>query len=338
MQSQARIGFDIASAVWQGKRETQEDALAVDAPLGTDLGLVVLADGMGGHAAGDVASTIVVTEVFADLKLRSAGFASTPESLTETLQGAAAAANRCVAAHVAANPGTEGMGATLVALVARDNALRWISIGDSPLFLWRDGRLTQLNEDHSLAPQIDYMVQSGQMDAEIGAAHPDRNCLTSVLMGREIERIDCPDTAFALRPDDVVVVASDGLQFLSNAAMTALLSELGPKSSAEIAAVLLNAVAALADPHQDNVAFAVLQGRAGAGRRSAPPRRQAGRRDTGREATMRQDQFEVNADAEARAPSAAATRTGTRIAPRWPGFAALSRRLRHQAEPGEVLE
>ncbi|MCR8725025.1 PP2C family protein-serine/threonine phosphatase [Frigidibacter sp. ROC022] len=337
MQSQARTGFDIASAVWLGKRETQEDALAIDAPLGSDIGLVVLADGMGGHAAGDVASTIVVTEVFADLKLRSAGFAESPETLTDTLRNAADAANRCVAAHVAANPGTEGMGATLVALVAQGNALHWISVGDSPLFLWRDGKLTQLNEDHSLAPQIDYMVESGQMDAEVGATHPDRNCLTSVLMGREVDRTDCPDTAFALRPDDIIVVASDGLQFLSNDAISALLAELGPMSSADIASVLLEAVQALADPHQDNVSFAVLQSRAGAVRRAHAPRRRLGRRKAARGKAGQEAKGLLATMAESPGTAADAP-AAMKSTTRWSGLTALTRRLRSGDNTREALE
>ena len=65
--------FDVASAICQG-RDYQEDAIVTDFPFGSDSGVVVLADGMGGHAAGDVASKIVVTEVFSELKFESANF------------------------------------------------------------------------------------------------------------------------------------------------------------------------------------------------------------------------------------------------------------------------
>ncbi len=66
--------FDVASAICQGGRDYQEDAIVTDFPFGADSGVVVLADGMGGHAAGDVASKIVVTEVFSELKFESANF------------------------------------------------------------------------------------------------------------------------------------------------------------------------------------------------------------------------------------------------------------------------
>ena len=67
--------FDVASAICQGGRDYQEDAIVTDFPFGMDSGVVVLADGMGGHAAGDVASKIVVTEVYSELKFQSANFA-----------------------------------------------------------------------------------------------------------------------------------------------------------------------------------------------------------------------------------------------------------------------
>ena len=65
------IRYDVASVLNRGHRDYQEDALATDFPLGADFGYAVLSDGMGGHAAGDVASKIVVTEVFSELKFQS---------------------------------------------------------------------------------------------------------------------------------------------------------------------------------------------------------------------------------------------------------------------------
>ncbi len=192
----AAMRFDVASALSIGSRETQEDALVTDFAEGAPFGFAVLADGMGGHAAGDVASKIVVTEVFSDLKLRSDDGAFAAE-VPQALRAATSAANACIEAYVQSNPASRGMGATLVALVCRGDRLNWISVGDSPLYLWRDGQLSQLNEDHSLAPQIDYLVRSGRMDPETGRNHPDRNCLTSVLGGRAIERIDCPEDVAA---------------------------------------------------------------------------------------------------------------------------------------------
>ncbi|MGC1488404.1 MAG: protein phosphatase 2C domain-containing protein [Albidovulum sp.] len=251
--------FDVASAICQGGRDYQEDAIVTDFPAGTDIGVTVLADGMGGHAAGDVASKIVVTEVFSDLKFESANFAEFEAEIPRYLTHAAANANASVREHVMENPNTQGMGATLVAIVMVENRMYWMSIGDSPLYHMRGGKLRQLNEDHSMAPQIDFMVKSGILTAEAGKDHPDRNCLTSVILGDRVAKSDCPNRAFKLEVGDIVVVSSDGLQYLEEPKIQKILHKYRRRKSAEIAEHLLAAINELADPDQDNVSFAVIK-------------------------------------------------------------------------------
>ena len=262
MRPSPKIQFDVASGISQGRRAYQQDAIIIDFAIGADLGFAVLADGMGGHLAGDVASKIVVTEVFSELKLQSGNQQAFEDNVTDILLEAARAANECVHGHTLANPETSGMGTTLVAPVFIRNRLFWISIGDSPLFLYRDGVLKQLNEDHSMAPQIDYMVESGVIPAESGKNHPDRNCLTSVLIGSEIARIDCPTDPLELFDGDVLIVASDGLQFLSNEQIEQTLNDNSTKNSSDIAETLLADLEELGDPEQDNVSFCVIKIRA----------------------------------------------------------------------------
>jgi len=259
MRPSPDIQYDVASAISQGRRDYQEDAIIADFPLGSEVGFVVLADGMGGHAAGDVASKIVLTEVFSELKLQSGDRDEFEGNVSDILLDAALTANECVNGHVNANPHTAGMGTTLLAPVFFSDSLSWISIGDSPLFLFRGGRLSQLNEDHSMAPQIDLMVSSGMLGAEAGANHPDRNCLTSVLIGDEIPRIDCPKAPIKLLNGDVLIAASDGLQFLSNGQIESALVHNADKSSQEISEILLGALESLGHPDQDNISFSVIK-------------------------------------------------------------------------------
>jgi len=207
--------YDVASALCQGGRDYQEDAIVTDFPFGSDSGVVVLADGMGGHAAGDVASKIVVTEVYSELKFQSANFHEFEKDIPT------------------------------------------MSIGDSPLYLMRGGKLRQLNEDHSMAPQIDFMVQSGLLDAEVAKNHPDRNCLTSVILGDRVAKSDCPTDPFGLEIGDIVVVSSDGLQYLDEPVIQKILHKYRRRKSAEIAGHLLEAIERLADVDQDNVSFAL---------------------------------------------------------------------------------
>lgn len=255
----AKTRYDVASAISIGRRDCQEDAIIADFPQGAEHGFVVLADGMGGHAAGDIASKIVVTEVFSELKLQSGDPGQFEGNITRILRNAASVANECVLSHATSYPRTNGMGATLLAPVLLKDRLYWISVGDSPLFLFRDGHLSQLNEDHSLAPQIDHMVRSGLMPEERGRNHPDRNCLTSVLIGLDIPRVDCPEEPVALKAGDIVVAASDGLQFLGNDQIAEILDGHTSSTSAEITAALMQRIETLGDPDQDNVSFSVIR-------------------------------------------------------------------------------
>ena len=251
--------FDVSSALCKGQRRYQEDAIIVDFARGARTGIAVLSDGMGGHAAGDIASKIVVTEVFSELTLQRTETDAFERDITTILHEAALAANECLRDHVQAYPETRGMGATLVAAVVINRNLYWISIGDSPLFLFRRGVLTQLNEDHSMAPQIDFMAKSGLIAAEEAACHPDRNTLTSVLFGGHIPKIDCPTEPVGLEDGDLLIVASDGLQFLTDAQLTSVLRQNRQRTSAEIADTLLDELVKLEDPDLDNVSFSVVK-------------------------------------------------------------------------------
>ena len=252
--------FDAASALALGSRAHQEDAVIADFPVGSEIGLVVLSDGMGGHAAGDIASKIVMTEVFCELKFQS-GTPATLENgqIPGVLRDALEGANACLAAHIGENPDARGMGATLVAAVFHEDRLNWISVGDSPLYLYRGGVLRQLNEDHSMAPQIDLMADTGLIDSATARDHPDRNALTSVMCGQDIARIDCPQDPFALQDGDVVIAASDGLQFVDDNRIASILAANRAASSAELARIFLEEIARLDDPEQDNTSMAVVR-------------------------------------------------------------------------------
>lgn len=251
--------YDVASGLTQGGRDYQEDAIVTDFPFGMDSGVAVLADGMGGHEAGDVASKIVVTEVYSELKFRSATFAEQEQHIPDCIITATTGANSTVREYVKSNPDAHGMGATLVALVFVENRMFWMSVGDSPLYILRDGRLQQLNEDHSLAPQIDFMVEQGLLSADAAKNHPDRNCLTSVIMGQKIPKSDCPSRPFELKLGDIILLSSDGLQYLGNEKLQKILHRYRRRKSAEIAGHLLEAIAELNDPDQDNVSFSVIK-------------------------------------------------------------------------------
>ena len=254
-----KLRFDDASAISKGARDYQEDAFISDFSNGADMSFAVLADGMGGHAAGDIASKIVVTEIFSELIFRRGDANGAHQNIPAVLRNATQSANECLRAHVESDRETAGMGATLVSCVVVADALYWISIGDSPLFLFRDNTLSQLNEDHSLGPHIDMMVRSGMMSAAEGENHPERCVLTSVLSGQEIPQIDCPSDSLRLRAGDTLIIASDGLQFLANDKIAQILRERPLCRSGEVADALMDALGVLNDPDLDNVTLSVIQ-------------------------------------------------------------------------------
>lgn len=267
--------FDTATAQAIGQRHCQEDAVIASFPLGCPSGFAVLADGMGGHAAGDVAASIVLTGMVSEILCATAGAGLLENDVPAALRAAALAADEGLRVRVRAEPALRGMGATLIAALVVDDGLWWISIGDSPLFLFRDGRLRQLNADHSLAPRIDLMLARGMIDADTARNHPDRNVLTSALFGGEIALIDCPSKALLLAPSDIVIAASDGLQFLTDARIGAILAGLPDAPAADLAAAFLAELACLDDPEQDNASVAVIRvmPRRGAHARTVPLRR-----------------------------------------------------------------
>ncbi len=251
--------FDVASALDRGGRDYQEDSLVSDFAVGDDCGIVVLADGMGGHSAGDLASKTVVTEVYSELKFHSDMFFDHAEHLPQLMLSAITNANDCVRDAMNENSEARGMGSTVVAAVMAGSRMYWSSVGDSPLYHYRGGNLEQVNEDHSMAPQIDAMVAAGAIRPEDAKTHPDRNCLTSAVAGGKIPRMDNRGLALELKAGDIVVVSSDGLQFLEDKQIAKIITRNRRKPSADIANALLQAVKGLDDPEQDNISFAVVK-------------------------------------------------------------------------------
>jgi PPM family protein phosphatase len=220
----------------RGSRPYQEDSWLVHT-MGDGTLVAVIADGMGGHAGGAVASKLVV-EAF--LKAVRAG-----RPLGDGLEDA----NAAVRNGAAGNSELAGMGATLVAALARDDEVRWISVGDSPLYLVSDGKLERLNADHSLAPQIDAMVGRGMITAEEAANHPGRHTLREAVMGEPLSLID--EGSRKLGADAKLLLCSDGVESLGHAAIAAYATK--PVHS------LIRAVLAVGTPHQDNVTVIKLE-------------------------------------------------------------------------------
>lgn len=220
----------------QGARPYQEDSWRL-ATLGDGSLLAVVADGMGGHAGGAVASRLAV-EAFVDAVEQGGGL---PDGLNE--------ANVAVGKGTVGHPELNGMGATLVAAHLRGDEVRWISVGDSPFYLIEGGQISRLNADHSMAPQIDALVARGMLTEEEAEHHPGRHTLREAVMGEPLTLID--KGSRRLGPDAKLLICSDGVQSLKT---EQILAQASLPADRIIAAVL-----AVAKEHQDNITVVKLE-------------------------------------------------------------------------------
>ena len=224
----AMNAFDGRFAALQitGKRDKQEDSFRLldVRDLGLDEGehaLLLVADGMGGHVGGKKASDLLCKTFVREYKEypRASG------SIVDRLHHCLREANEAIAEEVKKNPALASMGSTLVAAVVTSEGLHWISVGDSPLWLFRAGKLERLNADHSMKSELDELVAEGRMTAEEAKQDPRRNWLNSAVMGDEIYLIDVPSQPVAIKKGDLVVLASDGLLTLNDQEIAEILKK-----------------------------------------------------------------------------------------------------------------
>jgi protein phosphatase len=248
------VAFEYASRASQGARSYQEDAATVragGAGQGSEALTAVLADGMGGHAGGALASS-TACRVFLESYMASAG--DVPARLDDALRRANAAIGGCVEE----NPALDGMGCTIIGTVFGPAGIEWVSVGDSPLFLLRQSEIVALNEDHSLAPEIDKLAATGRMTWEDAKADPRRHFLRSALTGADMDLIDRSHRPLALEPGDVVILASDGIHTLSEPDILRVATENAARGPEAVADALLAAVNAAGDIYQDNTTVVVV--------------------------------------------------------------------------------
>ena len=161
--------------------------------------LLALADGMGGHAAGEIASQFVVAAL-ARLDEDEPG-----QNLTAALTRALTVGNEAIAAHVEAHPETEGMGCTATALLFDGRRMGLIHVGDSRAYLLRDGTLSQITKDDTF---VQSLVDRGELSADEAHTHPRRSLILKALTGEPVEPTAVIREA---RVGDRYLLCSDGL-------------------------------------------------------------------------------------------------------------------------------
>lgn len=188
-------------------RDNNEDACGGFVPEDTAVleqkgALFVVADGMGGHRGGEIASGIAVRTI------GESYYASEEASPGAALVAALGAANAAIFEEASADATLLGMGTTCTALAIRGGQAFVGHVGDSRAYLLRGGEIGQITHDHSLVGE---MVRSGIISDEDARTHPKRNVITRSLGVQDSVEADTLETPLALEPGDTFVLCSDGL-------------------------------------------------------------------------------------------------------------------------------
>lgn len=194
-----------AAATHPGRRRASNEDAWCARP---DLGLYIVADGMGGHVAGEVASRLAVDTVEAAIASGDAGpdapaDATPPERRLKSAFEQAAAA---IALQSARNPRLKGMATTASAVLIAPDGSGIGHVGDSRVYLWRDAFLQQLTHDHSWVAE---QVSLGLMTAAEARQHPWRNVVTRALSANDAPHVEL--SPLHLQPGDRLLISSDGL-------------------------------------------------------------------------------------------------------------------------------
>ncbi|MCX7568426.1 Stp1/IreP family PP2C-type Ser/Thr phosphatase [Tumebacillus sp. DT12] len=182
-------------------RQLNEDGYAIEADL-RPFGVAVVADGMGGHLAGEVASSLAVETFVGHIKAAGATDADPSDELMEGMQRA----NRVVYERSSSSDGLSGMGTTLVATLFDESQVFLGHIGDSRGYLYQAGMLRQLTDDHTL---VNELFKNGQITAEEASHHPQRNIVTRAV-GTD-EKVQADLMRLQWSKGDILLLCSDGL-------------------------------------------------------------------------------------------------------------------------------
>jgi len=207
-----RPGFDLANLTDPGcVRERNEDYYCYFEPDDDDVfrargRLIVVADGMGGHEGGQIASGIAVDTVRA---VWSGGSGDPSADLLTAL----GRAHDAIQDYAREHPEFAGMGTTCTAAAVIGDNLYYGHVGDTRLYLFRNGEIRRVTHDHSLVQRL---VDSGAITEEQAAEHPDRNVIISALGMKGAVTVDVPEAPIPLQTGDVLLVCTDGLHGLVN--------------------------------------------------------------------------------------------------------------------------
>lgn len=228
------------------KRKVNQDFVyASEQPVGSLPNLFIVADGMGGHNAGDYASKVTVETIVQEA-------AETMEDTSkETLDRAIRRANQVIRKIAGENAGLEGMGTTVVAATIEGSSLEVANVGDSRLYIIGKKGIRQITRDHSL---VEEMVRMGGIGREEARNHPDKNIITRAVGANDTVEADFFQEG--LEEGDVILMCSDGLtNMLEDEAIYRIVD--GNQEIAQKAQTLVNA--ANENGGRDNISVILIE-------------------------------------------------------------------------------
>lgn len=240
--------YDIARNQLLGQRFSQQDNVAC-VRLSSRSHLCVLADGMGGRAGGDVASALAVSSFCNSFE--GSEFST---GIAARLRSAVESSNHAIRNQVIAVPELTGMGTTITAIAINGTKFNWISVGDSPLWLIRHGRLRLVNSDRVQSARATRKGRTNSRPRRAG----QKSLAFEAMTGERVLAIKGSTTGETLIRGDVLLVASDGIDTCGDDELLDTVCSC-QSSAEEIVEGILAAVDAQNDPYQDNATVIAIR-------------------------------------------------------------------------------
>jgi len=241
--------FDIGNDQIQGDRDYQQDKFTT-VELENGACLAILADGMGGYKGGEIASKIVTDTFRKEFTL----IGNIEESLKKTLLKA----NYNIKLKKNENSELNQMGTTIIVLYFTENHFQWISVGDSPLYLLIDNKISRKNKNHSIAGLLELQYKKGDISETELKNNPNRHMLTSAITGEEIPQIDI-SKLYKFTDNIKIILASDGIETLSQERILQIANE--NKDNQDTCEKIIRLVDEEKRKNQDNATLIIISKR-----------------------------------------------------------------------------
>jgi protein phosphatase len=244
--------IDIGNAQIVGQRENQEDYFAT-LPIAQGI-LCIVADGMGGYEGGEIASRICVKEFIESFKLNLKEDKYLNTMFSDSLQHI----HNYLKSEIKKNPTLEDMGSTIISVLIREDSIMWINVGDSPMYRIRDNQLQRINANHSVAGDLEFKLNNGEISQYEFDTNEEKHMLTSAITSDDIPIIEFQDSFMKVNEDDIYILASDGIHSISDEEIINVVLD-SNTSAQEIAQNLIDAVEQKNIQHQDNTTVIVAK-------------------------------------------------------------------------------